>query len=54
MIKHRYYFDSGATVEDKFYDELGVDGEEAARDAVYNLCGSAQEAIEKVPFESNA
>jgi len=51
QVYDRYYFDSGSTAEDKFYDELGVNSPEAAAVAVNNLCVSAQEAIEQVPFE---
>ena len=48
QVYNRYYTDSGMTVEDKFYDELGVGNGDAAVDAVTDLCDSAQKDIEKM------
>ncbi len=43
-----YYEGSSAGVESTFFSELGVANESDARDAVYDLCGSAQAAMDQM------
>ena len=48
QVYARYYSDSGSSVDDMFFADLGVSGIDAARTAVSNLCSSAQAGTDEM------
>jgi len=51
QVFNRYFVNTGSTAEAKFYAHIGANNEADAEQIVYDLCGSAQSAIDKIPLD---
>mmetsp|Transcript_614 Transcript_614/g.699 ORF Transcript_614/g.699 Transcript_614/m.699 type:complete len:819 (-) Transcript_614:14-2470(-) len=54
QVFNRYFSTTFSSAEEKFYDDLGVNDEAGAEQAVYDLCASAQAAMEQIPLDDIA
>ena len=48
QVFNRYYNDTSSSLETMFFDQLGASNEANAKQIVYDLCGSAQDAMDQM------